>query len=229
MTSPDAAPPNPTPPSQPLTPSALYVPLPPPHHDSEAFLRTDRHRTAQELEDIPHGSARNSSRNNSQRRLNPSTQPSHRSTATDTSSPEARRWYDGVTGFWASNVSVTISEGAHRDHLALERTFLGYLRTSLALAITGVITAQLFRLQHTATPNPRIGFFVLGVPLAAAFIALGMLVLVVGAVRFWRQQRALVRGRVWAGGWEIVGVMGVSLAITAVTFAMLVWVDVEKG
>jgi uncharacterized membrane protein YidH (DUF202 family) len=46
--------------------------------------------------------------------------------------------------------------------MALERTFLDYLRTSLALVMTGVITVQLFRLQHTVAPDPRIGFFVLG-------------------------------------------------------------------
>lgn len=84
--------------------------------------------------------------------------------------------------------------------------------------MTGVVTAQLFRLQHAAAPNPRIGFFVLGVPLAAAFIALGMLVLMVGALRFWRQQKALVRGMVWAGGWEIVGIMGLSVAVSASFF-----------
>ncbi|KAK7191681.1 uncharacterized protein CC84DRAFT_1115765 [Paraphaeosphaeria sporulosa] len=214
------------PPSKPTLPSssqsfhlsALNVLPPPPQPDSGAFLRADRHGTAQELEDIPHHpvSARTSSRSS----LGSSTRPSHTSTAADTSGSRLRlgrqtlRWHDRVVRFWTSNVSVTIEEGAHRDHLALERTFLGYLRTSLALVMTGIITAQLFRLQHSSSPNPRIGFVVLGVPLAASFIALGMLVLLLGALRFWRQQRALVKGRVWAGGWELLVIMGMSLAVS---------------
>ncbi|KAL5447688.1 hypothetical protein PMIN07_001810 [Paraphaeosphaeria minitans] len=217
--------------SQFLAPSTLYAAPTPPHHDSEAFLRSDRHRSAQELEPLPHGPARSASR--SSRTL--STRPSQTSTATDASGSrlglrrQTPRWYDGAVRFWTSNVSVGIEEGAHRDHLALERTFLGYLRTSLALAVTGVVVAQLFRLQHASSPNLHIGFFVLGVPLAASFIALGILVLLLGALRFWRQQAALVRGRVWVGGWEVLAIMGASLAITAVTFVMLVWVDVDKG
>ena len=69
--------------------------------------------------------------------------------------------------------------------------------------MAGVVIAQLFRLQHAAAPDPRIGYAALGVPLAASFIALGMLVLLLGACRFWRLQAALVRGKTWAGGWEI--------------------------
>ncbi|KAJ4345428.1 uncharacterized protein N0V89_011558 [Didymosphaeria variabile] len=234
MTSPDINPPKPTPLSLPA--SALNAPTALPHHDSEQFLRGDRHRTAQELEDICYDRPW-STRDSSLRSL--SRRPSQTSTATDTSGPrthrrlhlrrQAPRWYDGIVGFWTKNVSVAIEEGSHRDHLALERTFLGYLRTSLALAMTGVITAQLFRLQHSVSPDPRIGYYVLGVPLAASFISLGMLVLMIGALRFWRQQSAMVRGKVYAGGWEIAVIMASSLAITAVTFAMLVWVDVNKG
>jgi uncharacterized membrane protein YidH (DUF202 family) len=102
----------------------------------------------------------------------------------------------------------------HSHHPALERTFLGYLRTSLAFAVIGVIIAQLFRLQHTANPNKNLGFFVLGIPLATIFIIFGVVVLLVGAFRFWRQQNAMMRGKVYAGGWEIVGIMGVSVLVS---------------
>jgi len=78
----------------------------------------------------------------------------------------------------------------------------------------GVIIAQLFRLQHHSNPHPNFGFFVLGTPLAATFIAFGMLVLLVGAVRFWRCQNALVRGKAVAGGWELVFIMAGSIAVS---------------
>ena len=86
---------------------------------------------------------------------------------------------------------------------ALERTFLGYLRTSLALAFFSVYIAQLFRLQHTAHPDQTLGFFVVAIPLAAACIVAAILVLLLGAYRFWRQQNAILRGKVHAGGWEV--------------------------
>ena len=86
---------------------------------------------------------------------------------------------------------------------ALERTFLGYLRTSLALSMVAVIIAQLFRLQHTTNPSKTLGFFILGIPLASICIVAAILVLVLGACRFWRQQNAILRGKVHAGGWEL--------------------------
>lgn len=99
--------------------------------------------------------------------------------------------------------------------IALERTFLGYLRTSVALAMMGVITAQLFRLQHSVNPNPSLGFFVLGIPLAAIFIGTAIVVLLLGAFRFWKQQNALVRGKIHAGGWEINTIMGLAIVVSA--------------
>ena len=86
---------------------------------------------------------------------------------------------------------------------ALERTFLGYFRTSLALSFLAVIIAQLFRLQHTEAPDKTLGFYVLGIPLASICIVAAILVLGLGAHRFWRQHNAILRGKVHAGGWEI--------------------------
>jgi uncharacterized membrane protein YidH (DUF202 family) len=98
---------------------------------------------------------------------------------------------------------------------ALERTFLGYLRTSVALAMMGVITAQLFRLQHSVNPNPSLGFFVLGIPLAVIFIGTAIVVLLLGAFRFWKQQNALARGKIHVGGWEINTIMGLTIVVSA--------------
>ena len=83
----------------------------------------------------------------------------------------------------------------------------------MALTIIGVIIAQLFRLQHTEQPNKIIGFFVLGIPLAAVCIGAGILIMALGAYRFWRQQNAMLRGKVHAGGWDINAVGGVVLLV----------------
>ena len=98
---------------------------------------------------------------------------------------------------------------------ALERTFLGYLRTSVALSMVAVIIAQLFRLEHNAKPNRTFGFYALGIPLACVCIGAAIAVLLLGAYRFWRQQNAILRGKVHAGGWEV-NAIGVTVLMVCV-------------
>ena len=81
-----------------------------------------------------------------------------------------------------------------RDHLAAdrtamanERTFLSYLRTSLALILTGASAVHLPGLHPRLTFAPEV-YVILGV----AFVAFGVLVLVVGFVRY-RQFLARIR------------------------------------
>jgi uncharacterized membrane protein YidH (DUF202 family) len=88
--------------------------------------------------------------------------------------------------------------------------------------MSGVIIAQLFRLQHSLTPSTEIGFFILGVPLATTFIGFGMVVLLFGAFRFWLQQNALTRGRIYTGGWDISIIMGVSILVSGWLFLYLI-------
>ena len=83
----------------------------------------------------------------------------------------------------------------------------------MALTIIGVLIAQLFRLQHTEHPNKVVGFFKLGIPLAAICIGGSIVVLALGAYRFWRQQNAMLRGKIHAGGWEINAVGGIVVLV----------------
>ena len=66
-----------------------------------------------------------------------------------------------------------------------------------------VVIAQLFRLGHVQNPDKVFGFFVLGIPLACVCIGTAIVVVVLGSYRFWRQQNAILRGKVHAGGWEL--------------------------
>ncbi|KAF2831280.1 hypothetical protein CC86DRAFT_366680 [Ophiobolus disseminans] len=222
-----------------LSPAALHAPTHrEPHVDSEEAVQYERRRVSRELEPIyPRellrqsvGARHTSSVDASLRSRNASLRDSSasqehlRRQAEDAntqaysagvsedarSSIRTRHWWDPIATFWRTHVSLTIDEGAHRDHLALERTFLGYLRTSLILVMTGVLIAQLFRLQHVSTPNPDFGFFVIGRPLSITFIASAILVMLVGAFRFWKLQGGLVRGKAYTGGWEVLVVMGLS-------------------
>lgn len=55
-------------------------------------------------------------------------------------------WWRGFTEKYGS-VSLENKGSVARDHLALERTFLAWLRTSLAFASIGIAVTQLFRLN----------------------------------------------------------------------------------
>jgi uncharacterized membrane protein YidH (DUF202 family) len=61
-------------------------------------------------------------------------------------SEEKMKWYKGLAEKYGS-VSLENKGSVARDHLALERTFLAWLRTSLAFASIGIAITQLFRLN----------------------------------------------------------------------------------
>ncbi|CAL3972661.1 unnamed protein product [Diplocarpon coronariae] len=130
--------------------------------------------------------------------------------------------------FWRRQISVTVAHSTCRDHLALERTFLGYLRTSLALSMLGTIVAQLFRIQHAPVPNSQFGFFVLGKPLAFICQGTAIYVMLIGAFRTWRLQNAIVRGKAITGGYEFVALAGGILIILILFTVLLVAVDITK-
>ena len=88
-------------------------------------------------------------------------------------------------------------------YAALERTFLAYIRTSVAIAMQGVLISQLFRLQRPTAPQNRLRFYEIGIQLAVTCHCVAVIVALIGAFRFWRQQNAMSRGKVHAGGWEL--------------------------
>jgi len=122
--------------------------------------------------------------------------------------------YPPLRRFWRQHVAVKVPHNKCRDHLALERTFLAYIRTSLGLAMTGVTIDQLFALSHSTSPDPVFGFYAVGKPLAGLFIGGGLLVAVFGSCSFWRQQAAMTRGKVHVAGWELISVGGVVTVVS---------------
>ncbi|KAJ6186575.1 hypothetical protein N7519_007876 [Penicillium mononematosum] len=131
-----------------------------------------------------------------------------------------------LTQLWTHNVTLTVPHKSSRDYFALERTFLAYIRTSLVVAQQGVLIAQLFRLQAAEALADRLGFRRVGTPLSVACHCVAILVALVGAYRFWRQQSAIARGRIFAGGWELnsVGILlgCITLTVLIVSIAMVV-------
>ena len=112
--------------------------------------------------------------------------------------------------------------------IALERTFLGWIRTSTALAMAGSILAQLFVLvennlietekvlgssvrnqeESLNLTNGAIKFSGVGRPLAASLVVLALITSLTGIYRFYRWQNAMLDGKAISGGVEIWG-MGV--------------------
>ncbi|PQE23035.1 pf02656 domain containing protein [Rutstroemia sp. NJR-2017a WRK4] len=138
-----------------------------------------------------------------------------------------------ISKFWRHQVSVTVDHATCRDHLALERTFLAYLRTSLAMSVMGVSIAQLLwvlplRLQHSPTPNHVIGFFVLGKPLACICQVAAITTLLIGLYRSWRHQHKIVRGKALTGGFEVIIVAGGLFLIFLTFLVLLIAVDITK-
>ncbi|KAI9441765.1 hypothetical protein H4582DRAFT_1810371, partial [Lactarius indigo] len=85
-----------------------------------------------------------------------------------------------------------------RDHLASERTFLAYVRTSLSFASAGVALIQLFRISVSTSANGslnnRVSAAQYARPLGATLIGFGIAVLGLGTLRYFAVQRALPQG-----------------------------------
>ncbi|KAL5119829.1 hypothetical protein ACEQ8H_002190 [Pleosporales sp. CAS-2024a] len=118
-----------------------------------------------------------------------------------------------------------------RDHLALERTFLAWLRTSLSFASIGIAITQLFRLNtsladphrqqpttmttttttmtapsesESAAKNAQAKLRHLGKPLGATFIGISIVMLLIGFHRYFEAQHYVIRGKFPASRGSIV-------------------------
>ena len=113
-------------------------------------------------------------------------------------------------------------EGKCADTFAAnERTFLGYLRTSVVLSMTGTFIAQFYRLQHAPDPSKVFGYYLLGKPLSAIFQCAALCMVSLGCSRFWRQQGAMAIGKVHAGGWELSMIMVGSFLVSRRRWAVI--------
>ncbi|KAF8800059.1 hypothetical protein BYT27DRAFT_7118545 [Phlegmacium glaucopus] len=115
-----------------------------------------------------------------------------------------------------------------RDHLASERTFLAYVRTSIGLAVAGVGIVQLFtvaELTSTAagTSGPEVNRSLqrFGISLGVLALTFALFVLCFGVYRFFVVQRALPKNMFPAAQLSIVAISFVFGAIVVVLFAVL--------
>jgi uncharacterized membrane protein YidH (DUF202 family) len=119
----------------------------------------------------------------------------------------------GITSVYCQLHTFTLfsSLGEPNNTTANERTFLAWIRTSIALSMLGTIIAQLFRLQNAPSPTGVISLYILAIPLACICQGAALLTALTGSHRYWRMQNAMARGQALAAGWEfwlMIGILG---------------------
>ena len=131
--------------------------------------------------------------------------------------------------------SVYVSPRPSTDPLSnAERTFLAWLRTSLAFASIGIAVTQLFRLNTTIserdglTPeNPPNTFHLkqVGKPLGATFLGIAILVLLLGGRRYFESQYWIIRGKFPASRGSIFLITGVAVLLIITSLVVVCVVD----
>ncbi|KAK6507274.1 hypothetical protein TWF481_005722 [Arthrobotrys musiformis] len=124
-----------------------------------------------------------------------------------------------------------------RDHLALERTFLAWLRTSLSFASIGIAVTQLFRLNsamESSDPAVEQGAMTLrrmGKPLGATFLGIAILVLLIGINRYYESQNWLLKGKFPASRGSIIFLTFIAAALIICSLSIILAVNptVVKG
>ncbi|KAI9848413.1 MAG: hypothetical protein M1837_000208 [Sclerophora amabilis] len=128
-----------------------------------------------------------------------------------------RQWIDH---FWARNVSVVISaDDDLRNYYALERTFLAYIRTSIALSLTAVMVTQFYVLSDNGSNQGGFTFHSVGKPLACTLVGISIVVALVGLVRYLRQQAAMVLGKALTGGGDLLLIGVLFCLVRSVSFS----------
>ncbi|KIK92488.1 hypothetical protein PAXRUDRAFT_147215 [Paxillus rubicundulus Ve08.2h10] len=130
-----------------------------------------------------------------------------------------------MTGFTAPlKLSLVLENKGNvaRDHLASERTYLAYVRTSLACSSAGVAMLQLFMLSNNTVSPGGVNLQKLGKPLGATIVLFGLGILLLGVVRYFMTQSALVRGYFPVARNSVTAVAFIMGSLVAIIFGVLV-------
>lgn len=129
---------------------------------------------------------------------------------------------------WSPVLVLENSGSVARDHLASERTWLAYIRTSLAISSAGVALVQLFTIAANrsaagggADPfSSHIQRFAR--PLGATTVLIGLGVCLLGLYRYFLIQSSLTTGKFPTARLEVHAVSLLLGALTGVVFGVLV-------
>ncbi|KAI0845130.1 hypothetical protein F5Y00DRAFT_247111 [Daldinia vernicosa] len=137
---------------------------------------------------------------------------------------EKKNWLKHyLSGVWS--VELENKGSVARDHLALERTFLAWLRTSLSFASIGIAITQLFRLNTAIEPDDPQFLTIrrVGKPLGATFIGISILILLLGYRRYYQGQQWVIKGKFPASRGTIIIVSLVACALIVVSLFVVLF------
>lgn len=129
---------------------------------------------------------------------------------------------------------ISLSLPLSHSHTPPERTFLAWLRTSLSFAGIGIAVTQLFRLNTTiqdkdgaqpADPTPELRLRQVGKPLGATFLAISVIVLLIGWRRYFEAQWYIIKGKFPASRGSIAVTTLCAFALVVATFVIVLVVD----
>ncbi|KAI4240797.1 MAG: hypothetical protein L6R40_004911 [Gallowayella cf. fulva] len=146
---------------------------------------------------------------------------------------DSEGWWKDLVDKYGS-VELDNKGSVARDHLALERTFLAWLRTSLAFASIGIAITQLFRLNTTISrreglepkdPGNSYHLRQVGKPLGATFMGIAIIVLLVGGRRYFESQYWIIRGKFPASRGSIFLITAIAAALIVASLVIVCTVD----
>lgn len=111
--------------------------------------------------------------------------------------------------------------------ICIERTFLAWLRTSLAFASIGIAVTQLFRLNTSLVNDGKGGsgsqtLRQMGKPLGATFLGISILILFLGYKRYFMSQEWVMKGKFPASRGTVMIVAFVAFAIMVASLVVVI-------
>ena len=131
-------------------------------------------------------------------------------------------------GFLLPSVVPDVMAGSREaDTESPERTFLAWLRTSLAFASIGIAITQLFRLNTSLAEDTKQTERLrrLGKPLGTTFLAVSILMLLLGYNRYLQGQHWVIKGKFPASRGTILLVSFIAFAVTLASLIIIIAVQ----